>query len=120
MDESISSLSSALVETIFCQYSPGMFYPLACFAKCYYLFSCLILSRKVLQCYNLDRKWKKSGTQISVMKKMMDFQFGVYQVTFEPWQEISNNLVCATSNGSDQPTHTHSLIRAFASRLNIL
>ena len=38
----------------------------------------------------------------------------------EPWHEISNNVVCATSKGSDQPTHTRSLIRAFASRLNIL
>ena len=38
----------------------------------------------------------------------------------EPRHEISNNVVCATSNGSDQPAHTHSLIRAFASRLNIL
>ena len=33
---------------------------------------------------------------------------------------ISNNVVCATSKGSDQPAHTRSLIRAFASRLNIL
>ena len=38
----------------------------------------------------------------------------------EPWHEIFNNLVCATSKGSDQPAHTRSLIRAFASRLNIL
>ena len=38
---------------------------------------------------------------------------------FEPRHEISNNGVCATSKGSDQPAHTHSLIRAFASRLNI-
>ena len=37
----------------------------------------------------------------------------------EPWHEISNNAVCATSKGSDQPAHTRSLIRAFASRLNI-
>ena len=28
-----------------------------------------------------------------------------------------NNVVCATSKASDQPAHTHSLIRAFASRL---
>ena len=40
--------------------------------------------------------------------------------TFEPQHEISNNVVCATSKASDQPAHTHSLIRAFASRLNIL
>ena len=40
--------------------------------------------------------------------------------TFERRYEISNNVVCATSKGSDQPAHTRSLIRAFASRLNIL
>ena len=38
----------------------------------------------------------------------------------EPVHEISNNVVCATSKASDQPAHTHSLIRAFASRLSIL
>ena len=41
-------------------------------------------------------------------------------ITFEPQHEISNNVVCATSKGSDQPAHTRSLIRAFASRLNTL
>ena len=35
----------------------------------------------------------------------------------EPVHEISNNVVCATSKASDQPAHTRSLIRAFASRL---
>ena len=38
----------------------------------------------------------------------------------QPWHEISKNLVDVTSKGSDQPAHTHSLIKAFASRLNIL
>ena len=38
----------------------------------------------------------------------------------EPRHEISNNVVYATSKGSDQPAHTRSLIRAFANRLNIL
>ena len=37
---------------------------------------------------------------------------------YEPRHEISNNVVLATNKGSDQPTHTCSLIRAFASRLN--
>ena len=37
-----------------------------------------------------------------------------------PRHEISNNVVCTTSKGSDQPVHTRRLIRAFASRLNIL
>ena len=40
--------------------------------------------------------------------------------TNEPRHEISNNVVCATSKALDQPAHTHSLVRAFASRLNIL
>ena len=31
----------------------------------------------------------------------------------------ANNVVCATSKASDQPAHTCSLIRAFASRLSI-
>ena len=38
----------------------------------------------------------------------------------EPWPEISNNVVCATSKASDQPAHMPSLIRAFASHFNIL
>ena len=39
---------------------------------------------------------------------------------FEPCHEISNNVVCVTSKGSDQPAHMRSLFRAFTSRLNIL
>ena len=39
---------------------------------------------------------------------------------YEPVHKISNNVVCATSKGSDQPAHTRSLIKAFTSRLNIL
>ena len=38
----------------------------------------------------------------------------------EPVHEISNNVVCATSKASDQPAHTRSLIRAFASRFSIV
>ena len=41
-------------------------------------------------------------------------------IKVEPWHEISNNVACATSKGSDLPAHMHSLIRAFASHLNIL
>ena len=44
----------------------------------------------------------------------------VFYVLNEPVHEISNNLVSASSKGSDQPAHTRSLIKAFASRLNIL
>ena len=42
------------------------------------------------------------------------------QFEIELQHEISNNVVCATSKDSDQPAHMCSLIRAFASRLNIL
>ena len=42
------------------------------------------------------------------------------QLIIEPVHEISNNVVCATSKASDQPAHTRSLIRAFASRLSSL
>ena len=40
----------------------------------------------------------------------------------EPRHEISSNVVCAISKGSDQPAHMCSLIKAFASTcsLNIL
>ena len=48
---------------------------------------------------------------IHVLLQMHTFEF-------EPGHEISNNVACATSKGSDQPAHTRSLIRAFASRLN--
>ena len=52
------------------------------------------------------------------------FTYWVYVIIsiflFEPWHEISNNVVCATSKVSDQPAHTRSLIRAIASCLNIL
>ena len=39
---------------------------------------------------------------------------------YEPQHEISSNVVCATSKVSNQPANTRSLIRAFASCLNIL
>ena len=34
--------------------------------------------------------------------------------------DISNNMVCATSKGSDQTAHMRSLIRDFASRMYIV
>ena len=43
-----------------------------------------------------------------------------YMYKIEPRHEISNNVVCATSKASEQPAHPRSLIRAFASRLNII
>ena len=40
--------------------------------------------------------------------------------TNKPVNEFSNNVVCATNKASDQPAHTRSLIRTFASRMSIL
>ena len=37
-----------------------------------------------------------------------------------PQYEISNNVVCASTKGLDQPAHLRSLIRAFASHLKLL
>ena len=42
------------------------------------------------------------------------------QMRNEPQHEISYNVVCVTSKASDQPAQTRSLIKAFASHLNIL
>ena len=47
------------------------------------------------------------------------FEWPVYigitdYLVHEPVDEISNNLVCATSKAPDQPAHTRRLIRAFA------
>ena len=53
------------------------------------------------------------GSQIIILTIDID-------LILEPWHEISNNKVCATSKGSDQPAHTRRLIRAFASPLTIL
>ena len=50
----------------------------------------------------------------------MSFVKGHEMTKNEPWQRISNNVVCAKSKASDQPAHMRSLIRAFASRLNVL
>ena len=39
---------------------------------------------------------------------------------FDLWHAISNNVVYVTSKGSDHPAHMRSLIRTFASHLNIV
>ena len=63
-------------------------------------------------------------TEVRFAKEYILPLFSVYLSKYfsnnEPWHEIFNNVVCATSKGSDQPTHTRSLIRAFACPLNFL
>ena len=56
-----------------------------------------------------------------IMTQLLDmFYFRISNDIIEPRHEISNNVVCATSNASDPHAHTRSLIRDFANRLNIL
>ena len=56
------------------------------------------------------------GFKTFVMYKAVN----IPQTKNEPVHEISINVVCVTSKGSDQPAHMRSLIRAFARHLNIL
>ena len=44
-----------------------------------------------------------STRRMSLVLKVSIFQF---EDKCEPWYEISNNVVCVTSKGSDQPAHT--------------
>ena len=55
-----------------------------------------------------------------MLANLFQYEIKVGFISYEPVREISNNVVCATSKASDQPAHTRSLIRAFASRLSIL
>ena len=68
-----------------------------------------------------DIRQKLKQEILEIQGKYPDFKPGlaIVQVN-ELRHEISNNVVCATSKSSDQPTHTRRLIRAFASCLNIL
>ena len=66
----------------------------------------------------LKEKMKKSGKSGNEIR--IAWPNHLLLVTYVPVHEISNNVVCATSKASDQPAHTRSLIRAFASRLTIL
>ena len=70
---------------------------------------------------SLVLKQKGIGVQREIKKKRA-WSFGGWlgASVYEPVHEMSNNVVCATSKASDQPAHTRSLIRAFASRLSIL
>ena len=64
--------------------------------------------------------WFDRRRSIFILIKYLFYKMIFISVIYEPVHEISNNEVCATSKTSDQPAHTHSLIRAFASRLSIL
>ena len=65
--------------------------------------------------------WKGTLWELHVFTIFIRMHLSIYIESInEPWHVISYNVVCATSKVSDQPAHTRSLVRAFASRLNIL
>ena len=75
------------------------------------------------KCTNLIRIWSlcaQNQTQKFEVNRSFATNVSTRAETYEPRNEISNNVVCATSKASDQPANTRSLIRAFASRLDIL
>ena len=57
---------------------------------------------------------------VNFLKQHALIQIKFNQFLNEPRYEISNNVLCATSKASNQPSHTRSLISAFVSGLNIL
>ena len=63
--------------------------------------------------------WLMTITIVPMLFMLQLYPCCSYLTINEPRYEIPNNMVCATSKGSDQPAHTRSLIRAFASHLNI-
>ena len=67
---------------------------------------------------DLRRLAKPNQGQIGIPR--INHVSGPWKNIIELWHEISNNVVCGTSKDWDQPAHMHSLIRAFASRWNIL
>ena len=77
-------------------------------------------NRQTASCYFKHTRNLKKKTNVCVFLRKMIGKVITRQKIYGPVQEISNNLVCATSKASDQPAHTRSLIRAFASRLSIL
>ena len=68
----------------------------------------------------VDHHLKRISIDTPTVAMMIQvIQVYVTKFVTEPVHEISNNVAYATSKASDQPAHTRSLIRAFASRLSI-
>ena len=67
-----------------------------------------------------DKGLSNQGWKILKNSSRRTCPYVFVNLIIEPVHEISNNVVCATRKASDQPAHTRSLIRAFASRLSIL
>ena len=80
----------------------------------------IIMEKMVCTIIHVKTIWNVFHVLLSHRWAIVTFWATCIVCLFEPWHEISNNVVCATSKASDQPAHMRSLIRAFTSRLNIL
>ena len=65
---------------------------------------------------NLEIRVQRLRNEVLAINNVL----GSIHLIIEPRHKINNNVACATSIASDQPAHTRSLIRAFASHFNIL
>ena len=74
---------------------------------------------KLLTEHHLKFLSSKGGLSESTHVKMSNC-WKSHAGAHEPVHGISINVKCVTSEASDQPAHTRSLIRNFASRLSIL
>ena len=80
--------------------------------------NCLILTVRISVCECVFQKKLLLAQKQNIVEAFLSR--ATRRSIFEPQHEISNNVVCAKSKGLYQPVHTHSLIRVFASSLNIL
>ena len=81
----------------------------------------LPIQRKAEYCLNIGgvkiaAPYRKFSSTVKIKPSLLFPNQDEY-ITYKPRH---HNVVCATSQASDQAAHTRSLIRAFASRLNIL
>ena len=60
--------------------------------------------------------WSGSGLFVRTLKIKIKLWLTTQNSKNEPLHENSNNVVCLTSKGSDQPAHMRSLTRAYAGR----
>ena len=97
---------------------PQLSYNVSYFLICH-LCKCILIYLTTV-CVNLKLKIKELIISLSFSPCIMKFGIFFYHTLIESAHKITINLVSATSQASDQPAHTRSLIRAFASRLSIL
>ena len=84
-----------------------------------FLFLKIVLSTRRLTVKTLKKSRSLQFAEVHDKVRVVGF---TYRTKTEPSQTVhtNNNVVCATSKGSDLPAHTRSLIRDFARSFNTL